>query len=156
MKKTMNKKGFTLVELLAVIVILAVIILVAMNAVIPQMQEARKGSFKTEVETYAKAAETYFTAQSLSNPNVLTSGDCVTVTELNTNYVKKSDANYKGNACVKNNEIYLALTSGAYDFNGKVTGLSSEDLDDAIVETTGSITDSTVPSGYSTSVTPTE
>ena len=59
-----NQKGFTLVELLAVIVILAVIILIAINAVLPQMEKARKNSFADEVLSYAKAAETKLVADS--------------------------------------------------------------------------------------------
>lgn len=153
MKKLMNKKGFTLVELLAVIVILAVIILVAMNAVIPQMENARKNAFKTEVETFAKAAETYFANQALSNPSILTSGGCVTVETLKNGYVNKSDEKYVGQACIKSNKIYLALTSGAYDFNSIVTDLDSEELDGKITKVTTSsstITESTVPTGYTT------
>ena len=146
MKKLMNKKGFTLVELLAVIVILAVIILVAMNAVIPQMENARKNSFKTEVETFAKAAETFFANMALSKPSVLTTGGCVKVSTLRKDYVNKSDDNYVGVACMVDNEVYLALTSGAYYYNGKVSGLDSAALDKMIQDGTGSITDATIPS----------
>ena len=44
MKKT--NKGFTLVELLAVIVILAIIMIIAIPAVLETMQSARKKTFK--------------------------------------------------------------------------------------------------------------
>ena len=40
--KKINKSGFTLVELLSVIVILSVVVLIATNAVIPAMSSARK------------------------------------------------------------------------------------------------------------------
>lgn len=43
-----NKKGFTLVELLAVIVILAVVILIASNSVLSQMDRARKNVLASE------------------------------------------------------------------------------------------------------------
>lgn len=108
MKKIMNKKGFTLVELLAVIVILAVIILVAMNAVIPQMEKARKNAFKTEAETYLKAAQTYYTATKMSGGNY----DCVTLTTLNNGYITKADSAYAG---------YVEIGSSTADFKIVIT-----------------------------------
>ena len=39
-----NKKGFTLVELLAVIVVLAIIILIAMPSVMSAMDKARRNA----------------------------------------------------------------------------------------------------------------
>ena len=42
--KSFNKKGFTLVELLAVIIILAIIILFAMPAVINVMEQSQAAS----------------------------------------------------------------------------------------------------------------
>ena len=86
MKKLMNKKGFTLVELLAVIVILAVIILVAMNAVIPQMEKARKSAFVTEAETYINGAKAYYTSEVMKG-NTPT---CVNILDLTGAYVEKS------------------------------------------------------------------
>ena len=47
----MKKKGFTLVELLAVIAILAILILVAMPSIIALYNKAREKSFRNEVET---------------------------------------------------------------------------------------------------------
>lgn len=42
--KKLNKKGFTLVELLAVIVILAILAVAAMTNVIPKMEQAKLGT----------------------------------------------------------------------------------------------------------------
>ena len=92
-----NKKGFTLVELLAVIVILAVIILIAVNAVLPQMNRARKNSFADEAMNYLKAAETKYVEGAL---NTTTEGSTVTIgvdTDLNGAYVSKTKGSYKGN-----------------------------------------------------------
>ena len=46
MKIKKKKKGFTLVELLAVIVVLAIIMIIAIPAVVESMNNAKKGSFK--------------------------------------------------------------------------------------------------------------
>jgi len=103
-----NKKGFTLVELLAVIVILAVIILIAVNAVLPQMRKARRNSFTDEVINFGKAAETKYVADSISQPEDEnqrgvqgTDSDghmtmCYTVAQLKGTYVSKNDDKYAG------------------------------------------------------------
>ena len=54
----MNKKGFTLIELLAVIVILAVLALVASTNVFNILDNARRGSFRTEFLSMLEAAQT--------------------------------------------------------------------------------------------------
>ena len=46
-KKDINKKGFTLVELLAVIVILAIIMIIAIPAILDSLDNAKRKSFET-------------------------------------------------------------------------------------------------------------
>ena len=50
----MNKKGFTLVELLAVIAILALIVIIALPNVFSMFNEAKKDTFLTEAKTIYK------------------------------------------------------------------------------------------------------
>jgi len=57
MKTLNNKKGFTLVELLAVIVILAIIILIAMPNVLSSMERARVNAFANEAMSMIRTAE---------------------------------------------------------------------------------------------------
>lgn len=91
-----NQKGFTLVELLAVIVILAVIILIAVNAVLPQMRKARKNSFIDEVINFGKAAETKYVADSLNQTSSGSAVKCYNLSDLKGTYVAKNDENYVG------------------------------------------------------------
>lgn len=56
----MNKKGFTLVELLAVIAILAILVIIALPNVLNLYNDAKKGSFQTEVQTIYKTAQQEF------------------------------------------------------------------------------------------------
>ncbi len=73
-----NKKGFTLVELLAVIVVLAIIMIIAIPAVMTQMNNARVGTFKVYGQkVLAKAEETY-QADLLFG----TSSNCYTFTKM--------------------------------------------------------------------------
>ena len=53
-----NNKGFTLIELLAVIVILAILMLVASTNVFNILDNARRGSFRTEFLSLLQAAQT--------------------------------------------------------------------------------------------------
>ena len=53
--KVNNKKGFTLVELLAVLVVLAVIVLLAVNIINSRVKDARKNSVEVNANNYIKA-----------------------------------------------------------------------------------------------------
>ena len=110
-----NKKGFTLVELLAVIVILAVIILIAINAVLPQMAKARKNSFADEVMNYAKAAETKYVSDNADDETTTTgdikTGVCYMLKDLHGEYVSKNDSSYTGIVIIKQN----ATNTNLYD-----------------------------------------
>jgi len=52
-----NKKGFTLVELLAVIAILAILVIIALPNVMGMFNEAKKNSFNTEIKELYKVAQ---------------------------------------------------------------------------------------------------
>lgn len=155
--KKLNKKGFTLVELLAVIVILAVVILVAVNNVIPQMNKAKAGAFKTEALSFLDGAEQYYTSQQMTNGEFNETKDGtklegVTIKYLvDKKYVKSADIDkYEG--CIKydeaNGKFQIQLWSNSYktvngsdnnyveatklsDFNGEVTNSS-------VIQSTGS------------------
>ena len=61
-----NKKAFTLVELLAVIVILAVILVIAVPSIMDTIKESRKGALASSAKLIASSAETaYISNQTL-------------------------------------------------------------------------------------------
>ena len=62
-------KGFTLVELLAVIVILAVILIIAVPQVTNTIQTSRLNSIKSSAKMIAKNAEDDFIEQQTIDPN---------------------------------------------------------------------------------------
>ena len=64
-----NKKGFTLVELLAVIVILAIILVIAVPQVLRVIDQSRRDSLRSSVRMYASAIETdYLVSMASDNP----------------------------------------------------------------------------------------
>ena len=78
-----KKKGFTLVELLAVIVILAVILVIAVPQIMSVIESARKGSIESTAKLIAEGAEREYT-----NRNILCKDiniKCSDVSSMNSN-----------------------------------------------------------------------
>ena len=63
--KRINKKGFTLVELLAVIVIMGILMMVAIPSISRVIENSRKDTFVDIAKSYANAAKTLWTADTL-------------------------------------------------------------------------------------------
>ena len=60
-KSILKRKGFTLVELLAVIVILAIILLIAVLSIMGVVNRAKKDAFKNDLISVIKATQLYET-----------------------------------------------------------------------------------------------
>lgn len=137
-----KKKGFTLVELLAVIVILAVLVLLAVPSVIKMMDNSKKNSFAVEAENIIKGAKLAY-ADSLLNAGSITptsvtgvtvtdgtaSGKCFDITNLD-NYVDKTfDNDAVGSVLVDatNNKYYIWYYDGVYSVTGKLGGAVEAD-----------------------------
>lgn len=154
MKKN-NKKGFTLVELLAVIVILAVVVLIAMTAVVPQMNKARVESFITEANKFVQGATNYYTDSQLSGTGMASNGGCVLIqTLIDNGYIDKKDENnaYQGyvtvDATTSPVSYTISISNGSF-FTGTSSTAASALTPDQLVSTniqTGTVTAS-VPSG---------
>ena len=71
-----NKKGFTLVELLAVIAILAILVIMALPAVLRMYRQARVNTFENEVKEVYRTAQAKF----LSDSILLNAGENVVYT----------------------------------------------------------------------------
>lgn len=65
--KKLNKKGFTLVELLAVIVILALLIVVVANTALPALNNSKKKSLTTYAQRVAEKAKEQYITDELNN-----------------------------------------------------------------------------------------
>ncbi len=64
-----NKKGFTLVELLAVIAILAILVIIAIPNVLNLYRNSRRNVFKSDVQSIIKATEQAYVMNSMNNGN---------------------------------------------------------------------------------------
>ena len=119
----MNKKGFTLIELLAVIVILAVLALVASTNVFNILDNARRGSFRTEFLSLLEAAQTTasidlmngnFDHASNTEKCYVLSSQKGSTNNLNNNYDNKNG--YKGSVLVTYEE------TGSFAIKGWLNG----------------------------------
>lgn len=90
--KKLNKKGFTLVELLAVIVILGVIMLIAIPSVGTIIKNSRENSFVSSGKMYISTAQNYVAGENLGNGNY-----CISVNTLTEGKVDKSPINPDNN-----------------------------------------------------------
>ncbi len=129
-----NKKGFTLVELLSVIVILSVVVLIATNAVLPMMSSAKKQVLATEAnvmikqiyELYAEDGETG--SKCYSYKDLMDSGK-----------VDKNDDSYTGSFLIKvtddgKYEYKIWLSNGKNMINGKAPDVTEKDVEDSSEE----------------------
>lgn len=127
-----NNKGFTLVELMAVIVVLALIITIAVPSAISISHKIKLKMYATKVDMIIDSAKLYGqdNPSSLkSNENACSSPNLTVKTLIETGYIKKDDTDDNGKVlnpinsksmnnyelCVykKNNRVY-AKTMGTY------------------------------------------
>lgn len=115
-RNTNNMRGFTLVELLAVIVVLAIVMLIAVQAILPQMENARKSVFALEANGAIDAAQTYFMNNSLSSgqngfPVADGGTSCISIDDLiDKGYSDLEKGTYSGKVIVTkkaNSTLYL-------------------------------------------------
>lgn len=134
-----NKKGFTLVELLAVIVILAIIALIATPIILNVIDNAKEESAKNSAYGYIDAVEKANAQQILkeSNISVLSgtyniSANGATVVESKEGEGTKASfaVSFKGTAPTAGNLTYAdgKLTSGEITVDGKTFTISDGNL----------------------------
>lgn len=91
----MNKKGFTLTELLATIAILSVVITIAVPAVIGVSNSIKENMYKSKIKLILQNAKLY------GEDNYITSETRIRISDLcDKNYIKKDDGLESG--CLKN------------------------------------------------------
>ena len=126
--KKLNKKGFTLVELLAVIVILAVIMVITIPTVLGSMSGAKKEAFDTAVAAVNKYIADQVELCTFGNntiapyeASIFESGTCNVTTSQESNIL--SGAGYTGKMDIteiKSNKISKA--TGLGEFAGQSFG----------------------------------
>lgn len=105
-----NKKGFTLVELLAVIVILAIILAIAIPGISGIINNARKGAFESDVKMIITGIEYQVLEASIDPAKTAPSTD-TTIDQLDT--FGANPANYTAFSITSMSPITVSVTSAA-------------------------------------------
>ena len=125
----MNKKGFTLVELLAVIAILAILVIIALPNVMGMFNTAKENSFKTEVKEIYKVAQQTWMQDSMFKTDEKVYSRCNSGCSNGLDLSGRSDLQYyiKLNKSGKVVEYYVTDGTFQYIFNDP-DGLNVEDI----------------------------
>lgn len=122
--KKLNKKGFTLVELLAVIVILAVIMVITIPTVLSSMNKATDSAFESAVAAVQKYIDDQVTLCQAGLGDMgptttlnFTTGTCTVATGEETNIL--ANAGYTGKMTISLNGNKITYASGLDEFDGK-------------------------------------
>lgn len=137
----MNKKGFTITELLAVLVIIGILSVIAITAILPLFNKANTDSFVEEAKIIADGATTRYADDRLRKDfshdiyNGTVAGKvCYSIQDsLIGSFISKDDDNYKGSVevcknCVHQTKVWL--TNGEYI----VDGVSKENIKKSSIE----------------------
>ena len=108
-----NRKGFTLVELLAVIVVLAIIMIIAIPNVLNSMDTAKKNSLVIEARKAINYAMQKQQEASLNGASI----SCCTLSDLGMD----SGGKYEGRVVISNNTYTVYMWEGQYGINGKTS-----------------------------------
>ena len=106
-----NKKGFTLVELLAVIVILAVVMLVGITSIGPLMANSRKSALRSDGLDLMNAAKTAYQAEALKTDPAFTATTtvCMPLDWVKNEGYTENKNKYKGS-------VLVTYASGQYSY----------------------------------------
>ena len=120
-----KNKGFTLVELLAVIVILALIALIATPIILNVINDAKKQAAKDSAYGYMDAVEKYIVSSELEDKSI--QDGRYSVEELNKKISVKGSTPDNGNIEIKNSSVksYDIGIDGYVVRNGKVDKVST-------------------------------
>ncbi|MDD6652255.1 MAG: prepilin-type N-terminal cleavage/methylation domain-containing protein [Clostridium sp.] len=141
----MNKKGFTLVELLAVIAILAILVIIALPNVLKMFNDSKKNSFVNETREVFKTAQTQFVSDNLANPGAVTYSNNLGTGNACNPATKKLDMQgravdggqlaYSISLDAEGNVTSIKVSDGTYSYSG--TSLSDASAITADSVTTG-------------------
>ena len=143
----MNKKGFTLVELLAVIAILGVIIIIAVTSVTSIMKKSKMNAFKNDATVLSDAALTKYSddkllknySEDLYNGSV--SGKrCYSIqNSLKGKYAKVNNSSLVGSVEVCYDDTCktkIWISNGTYNINGTEYDAIKDNSEDTLKTTT--------------------
>lgn len=110
----MNTKGFTIIELIAIIVVLAAIFLVSFPSLLNTTKADKEKQYDIMVENVCLAGQSYIYSNMDKYPMLSTVGSTIeiSISELiENNYVDKNEVNPKTDKLIKNNSLTYTVLS---------------------------------------------
>ena len=116
--KKISNKGFSLIELLAVIIIVGILAVVSISAVTKYINQTRRQKVVQNKKNVAIAAELYLQANRDLMPKMVGEVVYIPIKDLrNTNYIKEDVTNDKGEDCMKESFVRVfKLAEGDYNY----------------------------------------
>ena len=117
-KKKLNKRGFSLVELLAVIAIVGVISVLAIAGVTRYIDSAKNEKISQDKKSVSMAAQLYLQANRELYPKLIGDETRVNIADLkNKNYLKENITNDAGDSCMEKSFVRVyKLNEGEYSY----------------------------------------
>lgn len=145
----MKNNGYTLTELVSVIVILAIAVTMTLAAIVPQMKRARRMSFIDEANAISKAAINKYTTEGIHTENeddVYVHDEfndehlgkvCYNLDSIKNKYIKRLSDKYKGSVevCYSSKCMYrtkIWLTNGHFELEAARDTVIMSDLKDNV------------------------
>jgi len=112
-----NKKGFTLVELLAVIAILAILVIIALPNVMGMFNQAKENSFTTELRQIYKVAQQTWISDSMLSTAEQVYTRCATCNGKQLSLSGRGELDYYIKINKAGQVVKFSATDGTYQFN---------------------------------------
>ena len=138
------KKGYTIIELASVLVVLTIVICITLAAISPQIKRAKKESFINEANNIANTAITKYASEIINDDELDDLYDhedekydgkvCYNLQSLNKKYLKRLGNDYKGSieicyasTCKYRTKIWL--TNGKFYLNASRDTVIMSDIE---------------------------
>ncbi len=128
----MNKKGFTLVELLAVIAILAILVIIALPNIMSLFNEAKKNSFTTEIKMIVKTAQQQWINDSMYETEYKIYSKCGDGCKNPLKMSGRKEIDYYIKINKAGNIVKFEATDGTYQYEYVGNDLKIEDIDNVV------------------------
>lgn len=123
-----NRNGFTLVELLAVIAILAILIMIAIPNVIKMFNNAKRSAFETETKKIVQSITLQHMSNSIYNSGEHIYSNCKEGCLNNLNYEDRENLSYFGKTNSNGKIVEFYITDGTFQYSYKGDSLKPEQI----------------------------
>ena len=126
----MNKKGFTLVELLCVIAILAILVVIALPNILSMFNSAKKNAFEAEAKNVYTTAEQQWISDTFISSGTKVYSHCESGCNDKLSVNARDNLEYYIEFSSKGDVVKYYISDGNYQYRYEGTGLKKTDIKD--------------------------